>query len=120
MPRSTLVKTIAPGPYPTAGIAVTYAAVNAVDGSQFIMTGEELLLAKNSHATDDQTVTISSVACSHGRTKDITTETIVAGAVHMFGPFTKKEGWVQTSNMLFVQGSTIDILLAVIQLPNNV
>lgn len=120
MARSTLVKTAAPGPYPTAGVAVTYAAVNVSDGSQFVMTGEELLLVKNSHATDPQTVTISSVACSHGRTKDITTESIVAGAIHMFGPFTRKEGWAQSNNMLYVQGSTTDILLAVIQLPNNV
>lgn len=120
MARTALVLTVAPGPYPVAGVAVTFAAINAVDGSKFTMTGQELLLARNTHATDAQTVTVSSAACSHGRTLDITTESIAAGVTHIFGPFKRKEGWAQTDNTLHVQGSTVDITLAVIQLPNIV
>lgn len=120
MARTALTLTVAPGPYGVTGIAVSFDAINAVDGSKFTMTGQELLLARNTHATDAQTVTVSSVTCSHGRSLDITTESIAAGATHVFGPFKRKEGWAQTDNTLHVQGSTTDIHLAVVQLPNLV
>lgn len=115
MPRQTLTKTTAPSPNPTTGTAVTFTAANLTDKEQFTLTGRELILVKNDDA-QSQTYTVNTVADPYGRTKDITTASIAAGAIHCIGPI-GLVGWQQSDGMLYLEASDTDVKFAVITLP---
>ncbi len=114
MPRAAVTKTVAPGPYPTAGVTATFEVRNA-DGNKFTMTGAELLIARNTHASDAATVTINSVPNQLGRSKDITAQSLAAGVERVFGPFTSKDGWAQGGELHF-EASSDNISFAVVRL----
>lgn len=117
MPRTVVTKTAAPGAYPTAGVAVTWADADPTNKNAFVLTANELVLARNAHATDPKTVTINSAADTMGRSKDITAESLAAGVVKAYGPFTNKSGWAQAStSYLHFEGESTDIKFAVITL----
>lgn len=116
MPRVTLTPDNAPGAYPPAGVVVNFAAADASNLNQFILTGNELVIAFNSGATG-RTVTITSVADRFGRTGTITTEAIAAGVYRMYGPFTNAEGWKQTDGFLYLEASHAEVKFAIIKLP---
>lgn len=119
MARVTVSKNLAPGSYGVAGVVLTELAADASQFNQFLMTGAELLIARNSNAgSTARTVTITSVTDDRGRAGTIGAESIAAGAAHVFGPFTKKLGWAQTNGYLYFQASHAEILFSVIQLPN--
>lgn len=117
MARTRLTKTTAPGSYPNAGVAVTMTAADVANKNDFIMGGNDLLIALNTHAADPATVTISSVQDAQGRTKDITADSIAAGAMHVYGPFREREGWEQSGGVLHLEASAADIKFGVIALP---
>lgn len=116
MARTALKKTTATTPYPIAGVSLIWTPATVSDGNKFTMTGQELLLARNVHATDAKDVVITSVACSHGRTGNVT-QALAAGAVRSFGPFKRKDGWVQSDGMLYVLGEDANVEFAVINMP---
>lgn len=117
----TSLKTL-PGSFPTLPPAadaldiVFIGPAVAADGISFPLTGNEILLVRNIHATLAQTVTISSQADSRGRTGDIAAYSLAAGDFAAFGPF-GLEGWRQTDGALYAVGSTTDIKFAVLRLP---
>lgn len=118
MARVTVPKNLAPGSYGIAGVTLTETAADTSNFNQFLMTGAELLLARNSNAgSTAHTVTITSVTDDRGRAGTITAESIAAGAAHAFGPFTKKLGWAQSNGYLYFQANHAEILFSVIQLP---
>lgn len=106
----------APGSYPTAGVTITQTAADTTNKEEFPMTGRELLLAYNS-GVGAATVTINSVANQQGRTKDITADSIAAGATHVYGPFTERRGWAQGDGTLNFEASSTDIEFSVIRMP---
>ena len=114
MPRTSVTKTNAPGPYPAAGVTLTFEVRNA-DGNKFIMTGNDLLIVRNTHASASASVTINSVANQLGRTKDITAQTVAASTDRVFGPFLSKDGWSQGGELYF-EASSNDISFAVVRL----
>lgn len=116
MARTSITKTNGTNSYPTAGVTVTFEAADTTDQNQFIMTGSELLIARNVGASP-ATVTINSVANALGRTKDITAQAIAAGAYAVFGPFKELSGWQQSGGALHFEGSATDIEFAVIKVP---
>jgi hypothetical protein len=116
MARTVLVPSAAPGQYPAAGVVLTEAAADTSNFNSFVSTGKELLVARNTHATLAQTVTINSTADSFGRTGDITAESIVAGGIHIFGPFAKSY-WAQSGGSINCQASDATVKLSVVQLP---
>jgi len=117
MARTALTKTTAPGPYPTAGTTLTWNDADSSNGNDFAMTGRDLVLVRNAHATDPKTYTVTSAADSQSRTKDITAESLTAGVVVVLGPFRNKSGWAQTSNKFYINGEDTNIKIAVILLP---
>jgi hypothetical protein len=117
--RVLLPKTIAPGGYSDAGLALTWtaAADPSTTKNYFISTGKELVIARNSNAgVTARTVTIESIANVKHRTRDITDFSIAAGATAVFGPF-PKPGWVQLNGQIYLQGSHAEVLFAVVVLP---
>lgn len=118
MARSTLTKTVAPGGYAAAGVALTIAASTGASGSsgnQFVSTGKELVIAQNTDASP-HTVTITSSNDPFGRAGTITAESIAAGAFHIFGPF-PTPGWQQGDGMVYLEATDITVKFAVVVLP---
>jgi hypothetical protein len=111
-----LTKSTAPGGYPTAGVAVTFAAADVAGKNYFISTGRELLVARNTSADTPYTITIVSAADEMGRTGNITAESIAFGVTRMYGPF-PRSGWSQSTGHINVEAANEAIEFAVIQLP---
>ena len=116
MPRTNLVKTDAPGPYPSAGTLVTYGNADSVNGNSFVFNANELVVVRNVHATDAKTVTLTSAPDTQGRVKNITAESIPAGVTRIFGPFTQKLGWQQTGGVFHIDGQDTNVRIAIISL----
>jgi hypothetical protein len=117
MARTALTKTTAPGTYPTAGTTLTWNDADSANGNDFSMTGRDLVLVRNNHATDPKTYTVTSAADAQGRTKDITAEALAAGTVVVLGPFRNKTGWSQSGNKFYINGEDNNIKIAVVLLP---
>lgn len=112
MARQTLTKTTAPGPNPTAGVAVTMTAEDASNHSQFAWTGAEILIIHNTDS-GSHTWTLTSVADPFGRSGDITTETIAAGAIRVVDCLSSL-GWRQTNGMVYLAANDATVKFGVI------
>lgn len=116
MARTILTPTLVPADYATAGVAVTFTAWDATNGNRFKATGREILLAKNTHASAAQTVTVTSQNDPFGRSGNITADSIAAGALHVYQLF-PLSGWADSSGYISVDSSTTDIQFAVLRIP---
>ncbi len=88
------------------------------DGDTFACTGRQVLLVKNTHATDPQTVTIDSVDDGQNRQADITTYSLAAGEYAAFGVgLTNETGWKTAAGIVNLDCSSADIYYAVLTLP---
>lgn len=119
MARQTLTKTTPLGSYPTLPLAadsadVVFTAADATNKESFVASGNDLVLAWNSGAST-RTVTITSVALN-GRTGDVTTYSLSAGEIAVFGPF-QVAGWRQTDGKIYHEASHADVKWAIIALP---
>jgi hypothetical protein len=114
VPRQTLPKSSAPGPYPTAALALTLTAADPANGSQFALTGRELIIIQNGGGSP-RTYTISSVPDAYGRAGDITAASIAAGAILVLGPLTLS-GWQQADGNLYLSANHADVKIGIIQL----
>lgn len=114
--RVAVTKTVLPGPYDYLGVLVVFEAADTVDKNKIVLTGKEVILAKNVGASP-ATVTVTSVADPYGRTKDISAVSVAAGVVKAFGPFTNRQGWLQTDGSLYFEASAADIEFAVLVIP---
>lgn len=112
MARQTLTKTASPNPNPTAGVAVTMTAADTTNFEQFAWSGRDILLIQNTGGSS-YTYTITSIADPFGRTGNITTQSIAAGAIHVLGPLSL-EGWRQTDGMLYLEASNTAVKVGVI------
>jgi hypothetical protein len=95
-------------------VAFTWLAADPANDEQFIMTGKELLLARNVGASP-HTITITSVPDQFGRPGDITADSIAAGAFECYGPFAS-HGWQQTDGMLYFEADNLEVEFAVIRI----
>ena len=115
MARVTLTKSTAGGPYAAAGVVLTMTAADASNLNQFVAAGNDLVIAHNTGAST-RTITITSSADPYGRTKDITTENILAGEYKVFGPFALT-GWVQTDGKVYLAANNAEVKFGVVTLP---
>ena len=115
MARVAVTKTTAPGAYAGVSAAVTMENGNTGDGLYFQMTGRELLVIQNTNG-GAQTWTATSVDDRYGRQENITTESIAAGAIRVFGPIAT-EGWQQTNGQFYFTASHTDVKFGVVVLP---
>ncbi len=115
MPRTALTKTTAPGNYAAAGVAVTMTAADVANLNSFVANGNDLVIAENTGATP-YTITITSAPDPYGRTADIATESIAAGAIRIYGPF-PLAGWQQSDGSIYLQASNVAVKFGVVKLP---
>ena len=115
-PRTSLTPISAPGAYAAAPVELVFTAADDVDKNQFPLTGRELIVARNSGAVADHTITITSKANEYGRTRNITAFTISPGEYFMFGPVLTP-GWLQADGQLYLEADDAEIEFAIIRLP---
>ena len=104
MTRTDLSVITPKGPYSevAAGdLDFIFEAADDFNGNAFLCTGRELILIRNSHATDAATVTLTSAPDPYGRTKDITTYSLDAGEFAAFW-VGKTVGWRQSDGMVYL------------------
>ena len=104
----------APGPYPTAGVAFTWLAAAPASDEEVVLTGSELLLARNVGA-GAHTITVSSTPDTFGRSQNITADSIAAGAFHVYGAFARL-GWIQSDGNLYFEADNAEVEFAIIKL----
>lgn len=114
MARTAVVKSLAPGNYPTTGVAVTWAAADTVNKNFFNMGSKDLLLVNNTDSSS-HTVTITSTADPQGRLGDIT-DTIAAGEMKVYGTFVRSvgNGWAQSNGDLYFESNSATVEFAVV------
>ncbi len=121
MARTALTVVAPKGPYHPVtanSLDFAFAAADGVNGNAFACKGRELLLARNTHATDAATLTISSAPDPYGRTKDITTYSLAAGEFAAFW-IGRSIGWRQADGKAWLDtGGTGTIELAVLRVPD--
>ncbi|MEM3453499.1 MAG: hypothetical protein QW835_07755 [Candidatus Hadarchaeum sp.] len=115
MARTALNPISVPHPYAAAAADLSWTAADAVNGNCFIFSGKEILLAQNT-GTSEATITISTVACSHGRTGDIV-KVLGAGNFCIFPALYYAEGFMQADGKVYVNANSADVKLAVLRIP---
>lgn len=115
MPREIHTPVVAPGKFPTAGAAFTWTAAVPANKEEFILTGRELLLARNVGASP-HTITITSVQDPFNRSGNITAESIAVSEFKMYGPV-DITGWQQPDGNLYFEADNAEVEFAVIRLP---
>lgn len=113
MPIIALPRLAAQGPYPTTMADLTWTAGDPA-GVTLKVGSKDLILVRNVHATTAQTATIVSPADDKGRSVTIT-KSIAAGAFAFLGPLPPTH-WVNSSGLLTITPSTVDLQFAVIAL----
>lgn len=94
---------------------LTALAADTTNKQQTTLTGNEIIIARNSGATS-HTVTITSTPDrSSGRSGDITGDSLAAGVTKMYGPF-PLDGWRQTNGKIYFEANHVEILFSVIEL----
>lgn len=117
MAYQLLTVTAAPGGYDADGQLVTWNtwdSVANVDGLEFVSTGNELVLVRNTSATTAYAPTIVSVADDYGRLGNATVS-IAIGAMQLFGPLRAK-GWAQPNGRIRMTLANVALQVAVIRL----
>jgi hypothetical protein len=114
MPRTVLTKTTAPGSTNYTGTALTMTAADTSNLNEFVAAGKDLIVAHNTGASS-YTITVTSAADPYGRTKDISTVSIAAGAYMVFGPL-ELTGWQQGDGRIYLQASNAAVKFGVVSL----
>lgn len=106
-----------PQPYASALLDLSFDAGDASNGNQFSHSGDEIIVAQNSHGSDPFDLTIVSASDPRtGRTGDIVHE-IAAGEFALTQRF-PIAGWRQSDGMLYIDVENVAILIAVVRLVN--
>lgn len=117
MPRATLTKKTAPGPYAdlvATAADLTMVAANVADKNQFHCGHRDLVFAHNTGVTP-HTITITSAPDEYGRSEDITAYSLGAGKYAVFGPF-EPHGWQQTDGYIYLEADHAEIKLGIVAL----
>jgi hypothetical protein len=119
MPRTALTKKTALGPYGnyTAGtVTLSLQAADVSNKNSFVCGPNDIVIAQNSGASP-YTVTITSAADPlTGRSGDITTYSLAAGEIAVFGPF-KAPGWMQTDGSIYLEASNAAVKFSPVTIP---
>lgn len=107
------------GPYPgvvSAGnLTFVFTAADVTNFDQFTLTGREMIVAINTHASSPFTFTLESVADDKGRLGDITAYSLAAGEYACFWAG-NKTGWDQ-GGQFYLRASSVSVKFAVFRIP---
>lgn len=99
--------------------ALVWTAADISDFNRFRLSGQELLLIRNVHATITYTYTLHTVADPFGRAQDMTAHSLVAGAIHALAklPLT---GFRQSDGYVWISGNNANIQFCVLDMSQQV
>lgn len=121
MPRQTLTKTAPAGPIPlTAATVVTWTAADITNFEQVALTGQDVVLVWNTHASTGYTYTVTTVADAMGRTDTgagMSAVALAAGVMHAFIPGVEGFGQAGTPRYLYIQANNASVKWAVLTFP---
>ena len=120
MARQTLSPITPKGPHPDLPVAadaldITFTTCDPVNFDEFAMTGRDLLLVKNAHASTAKYFTLESIADDKKRTGDVTQYSLGAGEIAAFY-FGRMDGWAQSTGKMNLKGESTDIKFSVLRL----
>ncbi len=112
MARTDLTKTTKPGGYSGSGTKLTMTAADTTNQNKFKATGKDLVVAHNTD-TSSHTVTVTSTDDKYGRQEDISSYSVPAGEIHIFGPF-PLHGWQQSDGYIYLEANNSSVELGII------
>lgn len=120
MPITNIATQTPKGPFisgqPAANsLDLAMVAADVANGNKFTLSGHEVLLAQNTHASTAYTVTLTSVADHEGRSQDVTAYQLDAGDLVLFSFVGGTEGWKQPDGTVHVQANNAAVKFAVIK-----
>jgi hypothetical protein len=95
-------------------VALTWTAMDPTNGNSCALSGKQCLLFRN-EGVGSESVQLLSVDDPFGRRGDLTL-TLAAGAYRIIGPMIMT-GWKQTDGLLYLDPSSSDMNVAVLNLP---
>jgi hypothetical protein len=119
MPQTVINKQIPVGPFiagqPAAlALDLAWVAADTVNGNSFALSGHEILLVWNTHASINYTFTISSVADRDQRSQDVTAYQVGFGVISAFSFLGATEGWGQAGGTVNFLGANASLKFAVL------
>lgn len=121
MPRTALTVQTPKGPFPGAVAATdldyTYTAADVANKNDFVLTGREMILCRNSDGTTPHNVTFTSVNDPQLRPQDITTYAIALNGFSIFWAGSVV-GWRQTDGKFYLEADDAQILFAIVKIPS--
>lgn len=118
MARTALTKVTPKGPYTAISpgdLALAFTAADAVNGNKFPLSGTEIVLMQNTD-TGAHHVTISSTPDDKGRSGDIASYSIAAGAFAVWSARGAHDGWKESDGNLYISADDATIKFAVLNL----
>jgi hypothetical protein len=119
MPRTALAAQTPKGPYPGTISAnlldITFTAADASNNNTTPFIGNRMLVVARNSGAGARTLTITSLADSHGRTGDVTAFSMGAGEYLAF--IVERDGWQQSDGALYMSAEHAEVLLAVLAIP---
>jgi hypothetical protein len=97
-----------------AALDLVWVAADVANGNKFQLTGHEVLLVWNTHATIAYTLTISSVPDRDNRSQDVTAYSILAATISAFSFLGATEGWAQSGGAVNFSGSNASLKFAIL------
>lgn len=113
MARVTHTAVETSGKYPTAPFTLTATAATPADDEQTALTGREVIIFRNSGASE-RNVTITSIADSQKNRTGNVSFTLAAGAIKAIGPL-GLDGWKQSDGFLYFEADHAEVLISVIR-----
>lgn len=105
--------TPAASPANPGGQDVTWQAADTTNNNETPLTGKEQIFARNTGGSA-HSVTITSTNDALGRMGNIT-ESLAAGEMKRYGPFSLDKGWIQTDGKLYFQADDAEVEFAVVR-----
>lgn len=97
-----------------AALDLAWVAADTVNGNSFKLTGHEVLLVWNTHATLAYTFTLSSVPDRDQRSEDVTAYSVLAATISAFSFLGAAEGWAQPGGLVNFLGANASLKFAVL------
>jgi hypothetical protein len=106
MARTTITKTVLPGPYAADGVTVAMTAADVTNKNEAPLTGADLLIMRNANGAA-KTYKLEGASNIYNRTADLS-GSLAAGALAAFF-FNNLEAFRQPDGMLYCEGEHADV-----------
>lgn len=114
MVRAVKTAQAAPGGYPTVLPTLTFAALDNVNGDEFVASGNDLIIFLNTTGSPVN-VTLGSSPDALGRSGDVV-KSVPANGYALAGPI-PAAGWRQSNGRVFINAAAAGLSVAIVRLP---